>query len=45
LDELPVLNGLEEERALYDKDKFKKEKVLSDSERASWGQKLRRALW
>jgi soluble P-type ATPase len=45
LDELPVLSGLEKERALYDEEKFRKEKVISDLEWASWRQKLRRALW
>jgi hypothetical protein len=45
LDELPVLNGLEKERALHDEEKFRKEKVLSDLERASWRQKLRRDIW
>jgi hypothetical protein len=45
LDELPVLNGLEKERAFHDEEKFRKEKVLSDLERASWRQKLRRDIW
>jgi hypothetical protein len=47
LDELPVLNGLEKERAFisYDEEKFRKEKVISDLEWASWRQKLKRALW
>ena len=35
LDELCVLDGLEEERALHDKEKLRKVKVISNLERAT----------
>jgi hypothetical protein len=50
LDELCVLDGLEEERALCEEEKLRKDKIISDLEMAitleeiSWMQKSR-ALW
>jgi hypothetical protein len=47
LDELHVLDGLEEKRAIHDENKLRKVKVISDLERATlleemyWMKKLR----